>query len=195
MIILASGSASRRDMLTAAGVPFEIVTTPVDEGAIKDELASIGVGPREIALELAKAKALAVSALHPERLVMGGDSIVSVAERMFDKPVSRDNAAEHLRLFSGKVITLNSAAALAKDGEVIDWRSDDARLKVRDLSDAFISTYLDAEWPAIAACVGCFRIEARGVQLFECITGSHFTILGMPLIPVLDMLRTQGVMA
>lgn len=195
MIVLASGSASRRDMLTAARVPFEIITAAVDEGAIKDQLASLGAGPREIALELAKAKALAVSALHPERLVLGGDSIVSAANRMFDKPVSRDNAAEHLRLFSGTIITLDSAAALAKDGEVIDWRSDDARLEVRDLSDAFISTYLDAEWPAIAACVGCFRIEAQGVQLFECITGSHFTILGMPLLPVLEMLRKQDVVA
>lgn len=195
MIVLASGSASRRDMLTAAGVPFEIVTSPVDEGAIKDQLTSQGAGPQEVALELAKAKALAVSALHPERLVLGGDSIVSAARQMFDKPVSRDNAAEHLRLFSGQTLVLDSAAALAKGGVIIDHRSDNAQLNVRDLSELFIKSYLDVEWPAIAACVGCFRIEAVGVQLFESVTGSHFTILGMPLLPVLDMLREQGVMA
>ena len=195
MIILASGSASRRDMLASAGVPFEIFTTAVDEGAVKNLLASQGADPREIALELAKVKALAVSALHPARLVLGGDSIVSVAHQMFDKPVSRDNAAEHLRLFSGQTLVLDSAAALAKDGVIIDCRSDDAQLNVRDLSEDFIESYLDAEWPAIAACVGCFRIEAHGVQLFESLAGSHFTILGMPLLPVLDMLRKQGAMA
>jgi septum formation protein len=194
MIILASGSASRRDMLTAAGVAFEIITSPVDEAAVKDQMASTGAGPREIACELAKAKALAVSALHPDRLVLGGDSMVSVAGRMFDKPVSRDNAAEHLRFFSGQMMVLDSSAALAKAGQIIDWRSDDAHLEVRALSDEFISSYLDKEWPAISACVGCFRIEARGVHLFECVTGSHFTILGMPLLPVLEMLREQGLM-
>jgi septum formation protein len=195
MIILASGSASRRDMLTAAGVPFEIITTPVDEGAIKDRMAAEGAGPRDIACELAKAKALAVSSLHPDRLVLGGDSMVSVTGRMFDKPTSRANAAEHLRAFSGQMMVLDSSAALAKGGEIVDWRSDDAHLEVRALSDAFVESYLDIEWPAISGCVGCFRIEARGVQLFERITGSHFTVLGMPLLPVLEMLRTQGVMA
>ncbi len=195
MIILASGSASRRDMLTAAGVEFEIITTAVDEGAIKDRLTRTGIGPPEIALELAKAKALAVSVLHPERLVLGGDSIVSVAGRMFDKPVSRDNATEHLRSFSGQRMVLDSSAALALGGEIIDWRSDAAALEVRTLSDHFIEAYLDLEWPAISACVGCFRIEALGVQLFETVSGSHFTVLGMPLLPVLGMLREQGVMA
>ncbi len=195
MIILASGSASRRDMLTAAGVEFEIITTPVDEGAIKDRMAADGAGPRDIACELAKAKALAVSSLHPDRLVLGGDSMVSVTGRMFDKPTSRANAAEHLRAFSGQMMVLDSSAALAKGGEIVDWRSDDAHLEVRALSDAFIESYLDIEWPAISGCVGCFRIEARGVQLFERITGSHFTVLGMPLLPVLEMLRTQGVVA
>jgi septum formation protein len=195
MIILASGSASRRDMLTAAGVEFEIITTPVDEGVIKDRMAAEGAGPREIACELAKAKALAVSALHPGRLVLGGDSMVSIGRRMFDKPTSRANAAEHLRAFSGQMMVLDSSAAMAKGGAIIDWRSDDAHLEVRTLSDAFIESYLDVEWPAISACVGCFRIEARGVQLFERITGSHFTVLGMPLLPVLEMLRTQGAVA
>ena len=192
MIILASASASRRAMLEAAGVPFEVVTAAVDEGAIKARMLADGADAREIATALAEAKALAVSALYLDLLVLGGDSMVSVGGRLFDKPVSRDDAAEHLRAFSGQLMVLNSAAALARGGEIVDWRSDDARLEVRTLSDGFIADYLDAEWPAIAGCVGCFRIEARGVQLFEVITGSHFTVLGMPLLPVLEMLRAQG---
>ena len=192
MIILASGCASRRAMLEAAGVQFEVVVAPVDEGAIKARMLADGADAREIATALAEAKALAVSALYLDQLVLGGDSIVSVGGRLFDKPVSRDDAAEHLRAFSGQLMVLNSAAALARGGEIVDWRSDDARLEVRTLSDGFIADYLDAEWPAIAGCVGCFRIEARGVQLFEVITGSHFTVLGMPLLPVLEMLRAQG---
>ena len=192
MIILASGSASRRAMLEAAGVQFEVVVAPVDEGAIKARMLADGADAREIATALAEAKALAVSALYLDQLVLGGDSIVSVGGQLFDKPVNRDDAAEHLRAFSGQMMVLNSAAARARGGEIVDWRSDDAHLEVRALSDGFIADYLDAEWPAIAGCVGCFRIEARGVQLFEVITGSHFTVLGMPLLPVLEMLRAQG---
>lgn len=195
MIILASGSASRRAMLDAAGVDYEVIPSTVDEGAIKGAMLAEGQDARAIAAALAKAKAVSVSMLHPERLVLGGDSIVSVGPRLFDKPVDRADAAEHLRAFSGKLMVLNSAAALARNGAVIDWRADDAHLEVRRLSDAFIETYLDAEWPAIAGCVGSFRIEARGVQLFEVITGSHFTVLGMPLLAVLEMLRAQGEVA
>ncbi len=192
-LILASASASRRAMLEAAGVSFEVITSHVDEAPIKDRLLAIGDDPRAIARALAEAKTLAVSKDQPWRLVLGGDSVVSVAGRLFDKPVSREDAAEHLRFFSGKLMTLDSSAVLARDGVVVDWTSDDAHLEVRTLSEAFITHYLDAEWPAIAGCVGCFRIEAMGVQLFEVISGSQFTVLGMPLLPVLDRLRAHGV--
>jgi septum formation protein len=194
LLILASQSASRRAMLDAAGVAHEAIPADVDEAAIKEVLLSAGEGPREIARELAKAKALAVSAAHPDAFVLGGDSIISVDGRIFSKPKSRDDAADHLRLFSGKVMILDSSAVLARGGEVVDWVSDDAHLEVRTLSEAFIQAYLDEEWPAISACVGCFRIEAHGVQMFELITGSHFTVLGMPLIPVLGFLRTAGLL-
>ncbi|MCY1670337.1 Maf family protein [Novosphingobium sp. SL115] len=191
-IILASQSASRKAMLEAAGVPFEAQAADVDEGAIKQEL--IGVSPGDIALALAEAKALAVSQGASGRLVLGGDSLVDVSGRLFDKPVSRDNAAEHLRFFSGQEMHLHSAAVLMRDGLCVWQHVECAKLKVRTLSDSFIHSYLDREWPAVSGCVGVFRIEALGVQLFDAIDGSHFTVLGMPLLALLGALRAQGEM-
>ncbi len=191
-IVLASASASRRAMLTAAGVDFTVAPAAIDERAIEADMADSPTD--EIAQALAAAKAAAVSALYPGNWVLGSDSLVEVAGQRFDKPASRADAADHLRRFSGQAMTLHSAAALAKDGR-IDWvEGDFARLVVRELSEAFITAYLDAEWPAIAGCVGCFRIEGPGPQLFERIAGDQFTVLGMPLLPVLAALRERGVL-
>jgi len=190
MIVLASQSASRQAMLTAAGVAFETRKPDLDEADLKSEL--IGVPGADVAMILAEAKALAVSLAIPGRTVLGGDSLVEVAGRQFDKPTSRANAAEHLRFFSGQTMALSSAAVLARDGAVV-WRHvETARLSVRALDAAFIDAYLDAEWPEVGACVGVFRIEGRGVQLFNAIEGSHFTVLGMPLLAVLTALRARG---
>lgn len=194
-LILASQSASRRAMLDAAGVSYTAIPAHVDEARIKDELVGGGAGLSAIAGQLAMAKALAISAGHPGRWVIGSDSLVSLDGRIFDKPQSRADAAHHLTLFSGKRMQLVSALALARDGAVVEEVCDEAHLEVRPLSAAFIEHYLDAEWPAIAGCVGCFRIEARGPQLFERVSGSHFTILGMPLLPLLSLLRTNGIIA
>lgn len=192
-LILASKSASRRAMLDAAGVGYESIPADLDERALEAGLAS--AAPKAIALALAEAKALAVSRERPDRLVLGSDSLVEVEGRRFDKPMSRADAGEHLRFFSGKTIQLHSAAALARDGAII-WRHDAvAKLRVRGLSDSFIHSYLDREWPAVAGCVGVFRIEDRGVQLFDSIDGDHFTVLGMPLLAVLGALREQGELA
>ena len=189
-LILASQSASRRAMLEAAGVAFEAMPADLDERALEASLA--GAAPAAVALALAEAKALAVSDLRAGSLVLGSDSLVEVAGRRFDKPRSRDEAAEHLRFFAGKTMHLHSAAALARDG-AIAWRhAAVARLQVRALSEGFIADYLDHEWPAVAGCVGVFRIEARGVHLFEQIEGDHFTVLGMPLLAVLGALRDLG---
>jgi septum formation protein len=193
MIILASKSQSRRAMLDAAGVAYEAVPADVDERAIEAELA--GAAPAKIAESLAIAKAQAVSAQDSERLVLGSDSLVSVEGQRFDKPTSRENAAEHLRSFSGKIMELHSAAALVQSGETVWSTSALAQLHVRELSDAFIETYLDAEWPQISYCAGAFRIEAMGVQLFSAIEGDQFTVLGMPLLSVLSALRDQGAIA
>lgn len=193
MIILASQSASRKAMLGAAGVPFEAVPADIDERGLEADLAT--ESPDRIALALAHAKALAVSANQTERLVLGSDSLVEVEGRRFDKPASREDAGAHLRFFSGKVMRLHSAAALARDGAVVWDHAAVASLHVIDMSDKFIDSYLAAEWPAVAACVGVFRIEARGVQLFSRIDGDHFTVLGMPLLPVLGALRELGELA
>lgn len=174
-------------MLDAAGVAFDAVPAGIDEDAVKQRLQS----PREIALELAQAKATAVPA-GSDDWVIGSDSVVSVAGRTFDKPRSRDDAAAHLRYFSGRAMELTSAVALARDGRV-DWsHAESATLQVRDLGDEFIASYLDAEWPEVGYCVGVFRLEGRGVQLFERIEGDHFAILGMPLLPLLGALRDRG---
>ena len=189
-IVLASNSASRKAMLEAAGVAFEARSADVDERALEAEME--GAEPAEVAQALAAAKAAAVS---DARIVLGSDSLVEVDGRRFDKPASREQAAEHLRFFSGKVMTLHSAAALAKDGQIVWVGSDFARLRVRELSEDFIAAYLDADWPEVSYCVGVFRIEGPGVQLFESIMGDQFTVLGMPLLQVLDALREEGVLA
>lgn len=191
-IVLASGSASRKAMLEAAKVAFEAVPARVDERALEADMD--GSDAAEIAQALAAAKAAEVSVAHPDRWVLGSDSLVEVDGRRFDKPANRDEAADHLRFFSGKVMTLHSAAALARNGR-IEWvEGDFARLAVRDLSKAFIDAYLDDEWKAVGTCVGVFRIEGPGVQLFERISGDQFTVLGMPLLPVLETLREHGIL-
>lgn len=189
-LILASSSSIRRAMLDAAGVEYRAQPSNVDEAKLKGEGDA-----RAIAERLAAAKALDVSGTASNDWVIGSDSVVSVDGRLFDKPVDRDNAAEHLRFFSGKSMELSSAVALARGGGV-DWSHvETARLQVRQLSDDFIESYLDQEWPEVGYCVGVFRMEGRGVQLFDEVKGDHFAILGMPLIPLLDALRKRGLMA
>jgi septum formation protein len=177
-------------MLEAAGVEHEAIAAGIDEVAAKAKVSD----PAGLALELAEAKAVGVSVERPQDWVIGSDSVVSVDGRMFGKPGTRAAAAEHLRFFSGKAMQLTSAVALARGGAV-DWRYCDlATLHVRTLSEGFIEAYLDREWPAVSHCVGVFRIEGPGVQLFDEIQGSYFTVLGMPLIPLLTALRERGVL-
>jgi len=192
MILLASQSASRRAMLAAAGVPFEATAAGVDEDAAKAGLA--GIKPRDLADALAEMKAVKVSLRHPGRLVLGSDSVVALADgSLLDKPESRDQAADHLARMSGARHDLWSAAVIAENGRPV-WRHvEAAKMHVRPLSPGFIQGYLDAEWPAIAGCVGCYRIEGPGAQLFTRIDGSQFTVLGLPLLNVLDYLRTREV--
>ncbi|SOB80451.1 septum formation protein [Sphingomonas guangdongensis] len=194
-LILASGSSARRTMLSDAGVAFDVERPNVDEDAAKAALAATGTYPRDTADALAQLKALRVSQRAPAALVLGSDSIVELADgTLLDKPESREDACDHLRRMSGTRVRLHSAAVMALGSQPV-WRHvDTATLHVRALSADFITRYLDAEWPAIAACVGCFRIEGPGVQLFAAVEGSHFTILGLPLLPVLDYLRTRGVL-
>ena len=192
-LILASQSASRRAMLAAAGVPFEAVAAGIDEDAAKAALAHLK--PRDLADALAELKAIKVGQRRPDALVLGSDSVVALADgTLLDKPATREEAADHLARMSGARHQLWSAAVIAEDGRAV-WRHvEAATMEVRPLSSGFIEAYLDREWPAIAGCVGCYRIEGPGVQLFSRIGGSHFTILGLPLLPVLDFLRVRGIL-
>ncbi|RIA44411.1 septum formation protein [Hephaestia caeni] len=194
-LILASKSASRRSMLDAAGVPYEAIAANVDEEAVKIAMRAENVAPRNLADALAELKAVKIAQAMPGALVLGSDSLVALDDgTMLDKPESREQAAAHLRAMSGRRHDLVSAAVIAENGRPV-WRVvDRAKMFVRPLSEAFIADYLDKEWPAISGCVGCYRIEGPGAQLFSRIEGSQFTVLGMPLLPVLDYLRTRGVL-
>jgi septum formation protein len=179
-------------MLDQAGVDYEVDRPHVDEDPIQ---AAHEGQDFELALALAEGKALDVSARRPGDWVIGGDSVVSVEHRRFSKPADRDEAAKHLSFFSGRIMHLTSAVAVARDGQV-DWDYiGEAILHVRPLSDRFIADYLDAEWPEVGNCVGVFRMEALGVALFDQVDGDHFTILGMPLLPLLGALRERGLAA
>ena len=187
-LILASASPIRRALLDQAGIAHEAIPAGIDEAAVK----SLHDDPERATVALSGAKAVAVSAARPGDWVVGSDSMVTIGGRSFDKPDNRDQAAEHLRFFSGKEMVLTSAAALAKDGAV-DWAmADQAILAVRELSDTFIEQYLDQEWPEVGYCVGVFRLEGMGVQLFDHIDGNYFTVLGLPLLPLLGALRERG---
>ena len=195
MLILASQSASRRAMLDAAGVPHRAMAAGVDEDAMKESLRAEGVGARDLADALAELKATKVSRRHPTDLVLGCDSTVMLDDgTMLDKAESREEQRDLLKAISGQRHFLYSAAVICEAGAPV-WRHVDvAKMHVRALGDAFIDSYLDAEWPAVGGCVGGYRIEGRGAQIFARIEGSHFTILGLPLLPLLDYLRVRGIM-
>jgi septum formation protein len=191
-LVLASTSPIRGTLLANAGVAYAAEAPGVDEAAIKNGF----VGDDEaLAIALAEAKARAVSERRPGALVIGSDSLVSVAGRRFDKPAGRETAAEHLRFFSGKTMVLTSAVVLVETGKTVWRHASQASLQVRPLGEEFIQSYLDADWPEVSYCVGVFRLEGPGVQLFEHIEGDHFTILGLPLLPLLGALRERGALA
>jgi septum formation protein len=194
-LILASQSASRRAMLDAAGVPHDAMTPGVDEEAIKAGFRAQGMNARSLADALAEMKAMKVSTRFPADLVLGCDSTVARDDgTMIDKPGSREELREQLMSLRGATHRLTSAAVICQGGSPV-WRVvDTAKLVMRDFSDEFLQRYLEAEWPALSGCVGGYRLEGHGAQLFARIDGSHFTILGLPLLPVLDYLRVRGVM-
>lgn len=182
-------------MLRDAGVPLTRAVSPeVDEEAIRS--ARPDLAPAHLALLLAEEKALAVSRQHPEALVLGADQILALEEgKRFDKPRDRDEARLHLRLMSGKRHILHCGVAMAVAGEVV-WRCNDmATMTVRALSDKYIARYVEQHWDDIRHSVGCYRIEGAGAQLFEKVEGSQFTVIGLPLLPILAELRGRGVMA
>ncbi|WP_336962000.1 Maf family protein [Sphingobium aquiterrae] len=195
-LILASQSASRRALLAAAGVPFEAVSPGVDEDSAKEALRADGLNARSLADALAELKAVKLSRRAPGDLVLGCDQTLSLDDgTMIDKAVDRADAARILRLLSGRTHRLHSAAVVAQGGIPV-WRHiERVAMTVRPLSDDFIAAYLDGDWDDCRWCVGCYRIEGPGVQLFSRIEGSQFAIQGLPLLPLLDFLRLRGVVA
>ncbi len=194
-LLLASRSESRANLLRAAMVPFETVNAGVDEDAAKDALAAEGVGPRNLADALAELKAVRPSMRRGEDLVLGCDQTLELEDgSRVDKVETRAEAAALLARMSGQPHRLHSAAVIATGGQPI-WRHiESVTLHVRPLSADFIETYLDADWEACRWCVGCYRIEGPGAQLFSQIKGSLFAVQGLPLLPLLDYLRTRSIM-
>jgi len=191
-LILASGSAARRAILADAGVDFTVRTAEVDEDAIKAAHAHLDAA--DLAVELARAKALAMSRLDPEAWVLGGDQTLAFEGGLISKARSLDEARARLKAMRGRTHHLHSGAALAVNGAVVWSGVDSVGMRMRDFSDAFLDAYLTAEGEGLLACVGSYRLEGMGAQLFESVEGDFFTVLGLPLWPVMAELRRAGVL-
>lgn len=191
-LILASGSRFRRAMLENAGLTIEAIPATIDERAAEAPLLEAGAAPEDVALVLAEAKALDVSERHPDALVLGCDQTLSLGDRLFHKPADMEAARRALLALSGKTHHLHSAAVLARDGETL-WRHVGvAAMTMRNLEPGFIGRYLAYVGDAVLSSVGAYQIEGRGIQLFDKVEGDHFTIVGLPLLPVLGALRDLG---
>jgi septum formation protein len=186
-LVLASRSDVRGKMLAAAGLRFEIRPAQIDERAV--EAASGVSDSAAIARVLARAKANAIAATVPGRMVLGADQTLARGSKRFSKPASQAEAAEQLRALRGRTHELHSAIVLLRDGEVLFDCVDSARLTMRDISDAFLGSYLDMAGDAALSSVGAYQLEGIGVHLFEKVDGDFFTILGLPLLPLLAYLR------
>jgi len=195
-LALASRSLARRALLEAAGIPLELVDVAVDERRIEAKAPSAEAAPDDIARLLARTKALAGSVrLGPERIVIGADQTLALGGVMFHKPGDRAAAKLQLERLSGRTHVLHSAVAVVQEEEVLFETVQTARLTMRPLDAEAIEDYLDAACPAVLSSVGCYQLEGLGVHLFDRIEGDHFTILGLPLLPLLGFLRTQGQLA
>ncbi|WP_027535003.1 Maf family nucleotide pyrophosphatase [Bradyrhizobium sp. WSM3983] len=192
-LILASQSGARKMLLANAGLEFEAVTADIDERGI--QAASKLSNPREIGLLLAREKAKAVSAHRPGSYVIGADQTLALGDRLFNKPAGRTQALAQLRDLAGRSHELNSAVAVAHDGKIIFEDVSVARMTMRQMSEAELSAYLDAAGDAVATSVGAYQLEGLGIHLFERIEGDHFTILGLPLLPLLAFLRRERLVA
>lgn len=191
-LVLASGSQFRRQLMENAGLDFTVDPARIDERAIEAPLENAGANPDTVAEALAIAKALDVSHRHPDALIIGSDQTLSLGSRVYHKPKNRAEAASHLKSFSGKTHRLNSAVALVRDSQVLWNHVSHAELTVRDLSDQFIERHLDKVGDSVLLSVGAYQLEGEGIQLFSRIEGDYFTILGLPLLPLLNKLRELG---
>jgi nucleoside triphosphate pyrophosphatase len=192
-LVLASRSESRRAVLAGAAIPVEILPADIDERALEAQAGR--KPPGEVALMLARAKAHAVTAKRPGRLVLGADQTLALGDRLFAKPADLAAARDQLERLRGRTHELHSAVVLARDDALLFERCETARLTMRDFSDRFLEAYIEAAGLAVTASVGGYQVEGVGIQLFERIDGDHFTILGLPLPPLLHYLRREGWLA
>jgi septum formation protein len=191
-IILASASHSRRRLLEAAGVTFRAVPAGVDETAIKRNHARLAIGFDALAAQLARQKALVVAGQYPGQLVIGADQVLVFNDQAFDKPISIESARQQLLALRGKTHCLETAVACARDQDILWSHIATARLSMRDFSPEYLTSYLATEGISVTETVGGYKIEGHGIQLFSDIDGDYFTILGLPLLPLLEFLRAQG---
>jgi septum formation protein len=188
-LILASQSLARRQLLANAGITFDAMPADIDERGIQQKSGL--TAPGEIAALLAEQKAAFISLRHPGRYVLGADQTLALGERMFSKPVGREQAAEQLAALAGRTHELHSALAVVCDGATLFSNVSVAHMTMRKLDDAAINAYLDAVGDKVTTSVGAYQLEGLGVHLFELIEGDHFTILGLPLLPLLSFLRGE----
>ena len=193
-LILASGSAIRRQLMTDAGLDFEVIAKAVDEGAIKDSMLAEGARLRDIADALAEAKSMRVSRVE-DGLVIGADQIMVMDNQLFDKPKDRDEARERLLLMRGKTHHLIGAVVICENGQPVWRHMAKTTLTMRNFSDRFLDNYLEAEGELVTKSVGAYRFEGLGSQLFSNVEGDFFSILGLSLLPVMDYLRVRGAIA
>jgi septum formation protein len=193
-LILASGSATRQRLLREARVPFSVDVANVDEEAAIESLIAEQASARDIADFLAELKAIKVSTRHPTAFVLGADQTLGLGQEILQKPRSMTEAEVQLNRLKGRQHKLFSAVAIARGGSVV-WRAmGEATLTMRDFSDEFLAAYLGDVGEDILGSVGAYHVEGLGIQLFSRIDGDQFTIMGLPLVPVLDFLRTHGIL-
>ncbi len=193
--VLASTSPIRLQLLKAAGLEVEATAPRVDEDSARDALLAEGAKPRDIADALAEMKARKIADKRPGDLVIGCDQVLAFEDQVFSKPTSPEDACAQLHRLRGKTHRLHSAIVVYENAEPV-WRHvAEARLTMHDLSDSYIDAYLARNWDSIRHAVGCYKLEDEGVRLFSAITGDHFTILGLPLLPLLAWMGTRGMIA
>ncbi len=192
-LILASGSRSRRSLLENAGLAFEVLPADLDERAAEEPLLKAGALVEDIALTLAMAKATLVSEAHSDVLVIGADQMLELDGERLNKPADMEAARRQLLALSGRTHVLHSAVVCARAGEIVWQHVEPAHMTMRKLAPEFIGRYLAAVGPEALSSVGAYQIEGRGIQLFDKIDGDFFAILGLPLLPLLAFLRSEGI--
>lgn len=193
-LILASGSPTRRMLMRNAGLSFEAVPAEIDERAAEQPLLRAGAPPEDLALALAMAKAVLVSEAHPDDLVVGADQILNIAGERLTKPADMEAARRQLLSLSGRTHHLHAGVACARGGAVVWEHVETAALTMRKLDPAFVGRHLARSGPAILDSVGAYQLEGPGIQLFERVEGDYFAILGLPLLPLLTFLRSEGML-